>query len=270
MGVVCYNDDMNLPNALFFDIDGTLLDTTTHQIPESAINALNTLNDQGYSICIATGRNIKMFRTLKLEGLVKWKYLILNNGHVIMDGDYKVLRQHTHDPKIVRELIERCHRLDMPVFLSGPEGDMLSMKANVYVEIAHRYFKEPIPEVKNYDGEPIDQILIYEKEDFDWDLFSDIQGLEIRATTTTSADVLKAGVSKHHSILDLLESTGHSDYYIAFGDSMNDYDMLQHAPISVAMGNGVEAVKKIAHYVASPVDEDGIAKMLSQLGYLID
>jgi hypothetical protein len=261
---------MNLPNALFFDIDGTLLDTNTHQIPDSAIKALNALNDQGYSICIASGRNIKMFRSLKLEGLVKWKYLILNNGHVIMDGDYKILRHHTHDPKIVRELVDRCHKLMMPVFLSGPLGDMLSMKANAYVEIAHRYFKEPIPEVKDYEDEPINQILIYEREDFDWTIFNDIQGLEIRATTTTSADVLKAGVSKHYSILDLLESTGHSDYYIAFGDSMNDYDMLQHAPISVAMGNGVEAVKKIAHYVASAVDEDGIAKMLNTLGYLID
>jgi len=261
---------MNLPNALFFDVDGTLLDTTTHLVPDSTVKALNTLSDQGYAICIATGRNLKMFKILNLEGLVKWKYLILNNGHMILDQDFKIIRHHIHDPKVVRKLIERCSELNMPVFLGGPEGEMLTLKANDYVETSHRYYKEPIPKVKDYEDEPIDQILIYEKEDFDWESLNDIEGLDIKATTTTSADVSIAGVSKHHSILDLLSTTGFSDYYIAFGDSLNDYEMLQHAPISVAMGNGLDAIKKIAHYVASPVDEDGIAKMLNQLGYEID
>jgi len=44
----------------------------------------------------------------------------------------------------------------------------------------------------------------------------------------------------------------------AFGDSSNDYDMLKFAGLSVAMENGEEHIKKIAHHVTKSCDEDGV------------
>jgi len=270
MGRLCYNRCMNLPKALFFDVDGTLLDTNTHKVPQSTVNALNALADQGYLICIATGRNMDMVQELNLKGLVKWKFLICGNGHVILDEQFKIIRHHFVSSSSVKALIERATAMNMPVFLAGPDGDMMSMPPNAYVEISHRFYKEPIPKVKAYEGERIDKIVLYEKEDFDWSVFSDLSELEVKPTMTTSADVMEAGISKHSSILDVLKTHGYPDYYIAFGDSMNDMEMLRHAPISVAMGNAIDDIKKIAHYVADDVDKDGIAKMLKQLGYCID
>ncbi len=261
---------MNLPNTLFFDIDGTLLDTNTHEIPHSAILALNKLADQGYAICIASGRDQYMFSQLHLEHVVKWKFVILSNGHVILDENFKVIRQHFVNPETIHTLIKRAKEHHIPVFCGGPQGDMLSQEPNDYVKTSHAYYQEPIPKVKLYENEPIDKIALYEKVGFDWRIFDDIDDLDIKATMTTSADVMSAGVSKHSSILDVLSTYGYSDYYIAFGDSFNDYEMLQHAPISVAMGNAVEPLKKIAHYVTEDVDHDGIAKILSRLGYLVD
>ena len=49
---------------------------------------------------------------------------------------------------------------------------------------------------------------------------------------------------------------------IAFGDAENDIDMLEYAGVGVAMGNAQECVKRIADYVTSSVDEDGIEKAL--------
>jgi len=261
---------MNLPNALFFDIDGTLLDTNTHQVPQSAVLALNKLANQGYAICIATGRDRHMFSELRLDNLVKWKFVILGNGHIILDENLKEIRHHYVDPTTIHALIKRAKEHQIPVFLGGPEGDMMSDEPNDYVLTSHAYYREPIPKVKQYENEPIDKITLYEKEGFDWSIFSDITELSIKETMTTSVDVMKTGVSKHSSIVDVLLTHGYSDYYIAFGDSMNDLEMLQHAPISVAMGNALEPIKKIAHYVTEDVDQDGIAKILSRLGYLVD
>ena len=52
---------------------------------------------------------------------------------------------------------------------------------------------------------------------------------------------------------------------MAFGDSMNDIEVVQEAGIGVAMGNAVDALKKVADYVTAPIGEDGIYKACEHL-----
>lgn len=59
-----------------------------------------------------------------------------------------------------------------------------------------------------------------------------------------------------------------SDDAIAFGDSMNDAEILRAAGTGVAMGNAEEAVKKFADQVCERWDEDGIAKTLTRMGLI--
>lgn len=63
-----------------------------------------------------------------------------------------------------------------------------------------------------------------------------------------------------------------SDYFglplensIAFGDSLNDLEMLEFAETGVAMGNGREELKEVADYITADVEEAGIYKGLKQL-----
>lgn len=52
---------------------------------------------------------------------------------------------------------------------------------------------------------------------------------------------------------------------MAFGDSMNDLDLLQFAGCSVAVANAVPAVLAACHYVTKSNDEDGVACALERL-----
>ncbi len=45
---------------------------------------------------------------------------------------------------------------------------------------------------------------------------------------------------------------------VAFGDSMNDQQMLEYAGTSVAMGNSCQELKDLADIVCESVDEDGV------------
>ena len=45
---------------------------------------------------------------------------------------------------------------------------------------------------------------------------------------------------------------------VAFGDSMNDQQMLEYAGIAVAMGNACRELKACADVVCESVDEDGV------------
>jgi Cof subfamily protein (haloacid dehalogenase superfamily) len=56
---------------------------------------------------------------------------------------------------------------------------------------------------------------------------------------------------------------------VAFGDDVNDLDMLRHAGIGVAMTNAIPAAKEAADFVCESNDEDGVARWLLE-NVLID
>ena len=45
---------------------------------------------------------------------------------------------------------------------------------------------------------------------------------------------------------------------LAIGDSLNDYEMIVHAGIGVAMGNGDSKLKEVADYITTSVNDDGL------------
>jgi hydroxymethylpyrimidine pyrophosphatase-like HAD family hydrolase len=55
-----------------------------------------------------------------------------------------------------------------------------------------------------------------------------------------------------------------SEEIVAFGDDLNDIDMLQYAGIGIAMGNALDDVKAVSDYVCDTNENDGIAKWLEE------
>ena len=55
---------------------------------------------------------------------------------------------------------------------------------------------------------------------------------------------------------------------VAFGDSMNDAEILESAGLGIAMGNAEAAVKRLADQVCESCDGDGVAKALARLGLI--
>ena len=55
---------------------------------------------------------------------------------------------------------------------------------------------------------------------------------------------------------------------MAFGDGINDLEMLQAAGIGVAMGQGRDEIKAIADYVSDSVEKDGIVSALKAFGQI--
>jgi hypothetical protein len=75
----------------------------------------------------------------------------------------------------------------------------------------------------------------------------------------TGADVVERSASKANG-LKLLCDYFQIDIHdtIAFGDSMNDYEIVCAAGIGVAMGNAFPELKAAADYVTTRIDEDGV------------
>lgn len=74
--------------AAFFDIDGTLISFNTHLIPDSTINAIKKLRQQGTKIFIATGRPLSLISLPKdiiIDGIITL------NGAFCISSDKKVI-----------------------------------------------------------------------------------------------------------------------------------------------------------------------------------
>ena len=52
---------------------------------------------------------------------------------------------------------------------------------------------------------------------------------------------------------------------VAFGDDVNDCDLLEASGLGVAMGNSPDEIRKLANLVAPSNDQDGVAAVLEQL-----
>ncbi len=53
---------------------------------------------------------------------------------------------------------------------------------------------------------------------------------------------------------------------VGFGDSMNDYQMLEAAGVSVAYEEAPEAIKALAQYYFKEPDQDGIYDVMVRMG----
>ncbi|MCL2815898.1 MAG: HAD family hydrolase [Oscillospiraceae bacterium] len=55
-----------------------------------------------------------------------------------------------------------------------------------------------------------------------------------------------------------------TDMIAAFGDDINDLEMLKHCGIGIAVANAVDEVKAVADYICDTNDNDGAAKWLEE------
>ena len=90
--------------AIFFDIDGTLLDSATGKVPPSTLACLRALQRKGVRLWVATGRFPAM--TTFLRDIFPFDGVITLNGQLATDKDGQVLHRMAHEPENIRALVE--------------------------------------------------------------------------------------------------------------------------------------------------------------------
>lgn len=254
--------------AIFFDVDGTLVSFRTHTIPVSALEALHALRAKGIKLFLATGRHQAMLRSV--QELFPFDGCVTLSGQYCFVGD-QVLRSSPMPPEAVEELVSAAEGdAFSSIFLEGED-----IYLNCINDLTRQFIRElyilmpPVRPARYALGREIYQAVTFLSREQEHLLLDRAPHLKTTRWHPNFLDVIPPTGGKDLGMDAILDHFGIPlENCMAFGDGENDLSMLIHAGIGVAMGTASDAVKAQADYTAPSVDEDGIARTLSHLGLL--
>lgn len=249
----------------YFDVDGTLLDNTTHTVPQSTIDALYQLKSKGYLVALCTGRSLLGVHEAGVDDIFPWDGYVLSNGSLILDSEQNIISEVYFEPEFIHELI----RVNQgPLLLEGDENTLTS-KANDRLLASLKHFGIPtMYPVVPYQNQKIYNLISYDIDTLSKDDYNRLIGDKKTAFDQLgNLEVIPSQGGKYNGLMTLNNHLNVTRY-VGFGDGDNDVDFLRNANFSVALGNACESAKQVADYITRDVDQDGIMYALKKHGVL--
>ncbi len=259
-----------MKKVFFFDIDGTLIDCSRglYSISENNKKALIKLQEK-YLAFIATGRP-KCFIEDSIVSFPFNGFITCNGAHIELNGkciNKKIMRPHEID-----RLINVCKKYHFDFYLCGYQYIYVNdLKSNRVINFAKVWKMKSSIMKDEFDTNQIEvhgaMIVVNEVNDalivqqelgdlFDIGQHQDALSFDINIKGITKATAI---LEVSHQLDVLLENT------YAFGDGLNDVEMIQTVGHGIAMKNAVSQLKEVANEICDDVLEDGVSKVINRL-----
>ncbi|KQS31593.1 HAD family hydrolase [Dyadobacter sp. Leaf189] len=252
------------------DMDGTLLNSK-HELNESFYPIFRKIKDHGIIFVAASGR--QYFNLTKtLEKVCDEVIFAAENGSYVVFKDEEIHVQAT-DPEIVRELVTTSRGIPntYPI-ICGKKKAYVENDEPEFIDHLKLYFEryeivEDLLEVKDDQflkftvcdlaGSEVNSYPHYKK-------YEDI--LKVKVSGPIWLDISDKRANKGRAMEVLQEKFNITpEQTMAFGDYLNDLEMLGKAGYSYAMANAHPDIKKIARFIAKSNDENGVVEVLTEL-----
>ena len=264
--------------ALFFDLDGTLLNSAK-QIPASAKEAITACRARGVRVFFATARSPRLDQTL---GWTAAEFSLFDGG-IYSNGACICLDGQLHYSYIHPDAVRACiaaaadhedvhlslhmphegYAFNFPIDASMNKGwglaqaricpiDDDAVHSTVKILIFYDHLTDSVRPLPPSLGETIRQRIGPKANVYITD--------EGRTIQVSGQDAGKLKAIEH-----VLRRLGLDVGEVSvFGDDINDLEMISFYPASVAMGNAAPQVKAAAGFITRTNDEDGVAYALSR------
>lgn len=254
------------------DLDGTLLSSERLLSPD-LFPLVDELNRRGIRFAPASGRQYYSLRELFAPIQDELMY-ISENGAMVCDGA-ETMSFEAMDREVVCRAVETARELPgVEPILSCRMGSYYENNTdavfyeNMVPYCARRSYTEDLLAVAR--NEPVCKIAIFCKdraEEVILPAYADFQkDSQVAVSGADWVDLMRPGMNKGKAIIWLCEHLGISpDECMAFGDYLNDLELLQAVGESYAMENGHEALKQAAKYICPSNDEDGVCRTIRRV-----
>lgn len=273
--------------AIFIDVDGTFVNDNG-LVPESAKTAVREARKNGHLVFLCTGRSTaELFDFIMDAGFDG--IIAAAGGYVELQGEV-LLHQRVADED-VRHLVDYFDAKGIDFYLESNGGLYASRNCKAHVkellfgglseaakaEMAKgmNVFIDALIEGEDLHRNDINKISFLGSsvpidtitKEFG-DRFNVIPST-VAAFGANSGELSLPGVHKALAIEMLLE---HMDFpredTMAYGDGMNDAEMIEYVAIGVAMGDAREGLKAMADDITGTADEDGIYNSFVKYGLI--
>lgn len=256
-----------MKKAVFFDIDGTLIDIRNKHTKLTARvkEAIQDLRREGHYAFIASGRPYAYLDPELLKTGLFNGFVLMNGSFVLADGE--VLNDQPLPKEVVREAVELCYRREAEFVLEGrydvylrPDFEMMKdFYRSIDVSLERFLYSFDLDSTDIYKMEFLSKP---EHADEVYEYLMNLPGLTgLRDPAHLSnMEMYAADVTKGTGIEHALKKLGIplSESY-AFGDGLNDLEMMDTVGTALVMGNGQDALKEKATHIVPTVAEDGVA-----------
>ena len=268
-----------------FDLDGTLLDDEKC-VPDRNKAALKAAHDAGILLVPATGRILKGMPEELME-LGLFRYFIFSNGALVYDAERgESLFRAGIEPDLA---IRVCEYMDtLPVLYDCYREGMGYMTAWMYDQAFEFFASEPeilklvkrlripVPELKEdilKVGVPLEKLQMYFREEDTEERAKQLSKIprifpELISSSSTknNVEINSARAGKGKALQRLCEHLGIDPAAaVAFGDGLNDSDLLLAAGRGCAVANAAAAVKECADVIVESNLDAGVGREVFRL-----
>ncbi|MRX80093.1 MULTISPECIES: Cof-type HAD-IIB family hydrolase [Enorma] len=257
------------------DMDGTLLDEHS-EVPPETYDLILALREKGVHFAASSGRRFDRLCQFFAPVRDKMDFVAANGAQVYVDGELVDREVFSHlGIRRLAKTVGKFESLHMALF-DDEKSFLLDDEDKFVREIdkdlpnAERIWYLPEPDVSILkisiyceDGHVMDYAYALSRELGDEFLFA--------PSGTHWIDALQRGVNKATGIEQVMAHHGITrDEVMAFGDSMNDYEIIRFVGTGCAMANGRPALKAVANrvigYNYDQAVQGEMRKLLESLG----
>lgn len=252
------------------DMDGTFLDENK-KFDLSFIDTYLNMKKHDIKFVIASGnqyqRLFQKFLPMSLDFI-----FIAENGSYIADG-CKELYSNVIDKNSVRKICDifENHK-EVFIILCGKKAAYVRNVNKEYEDVVKTYYcaYQFVQSFEDILNEDIMKIAVYDPQSditVFLDKVKDLLPEEVKVVTSGNMwmDIQNKNINKGIA-MKYLQDTYHisKDECMAFGDQMNDYELLKSVKYGYAMENAVDPIKEIAYGICLDNEHQGVIKKIDE------
>ncbi|RDH42652.1 Cof-type HAD-IIB family hydrolase [Zooshikella ganghwensis] len=253
------------------DLDGTLLDSN-HALSQQTISTVHRIVKQGIRFIIATGRHYQDVKHIA-NNLGLDLFLITSNGARIHNKQGQTIFRQDIPEHIVQPLLEMAPK-DTQLNIYKEDQWLISKPNQALLEFNKSSgFNYSITNLFTTDHNNVAKVFFVGKHETLLALENKINHLfgdSVNAAFSLPdcLEVMAKEVNKGQALQQVLKIKGFTlEQTVAFGDGMNDYEMLSQVGMPVVMANAHDRLRQsLARYENTlSSDEHGVAQKLEEI-----
>lgn len=251
------------------DMDGTLLNDN-HEIDGEFWELFSQMKNRDILFSVASGRQyynlVEKFKDIEDEVI-----FIAENGTLVIHKGKELFSNCllSQDVDYILKKLEGIKNIG--VVLCGKESAYITEKAPEFIEQVDKYYHrcrivESFQEIK----EDILKVAVYDfvgsEENTYPHFIQDRERFQVVVSGKHWMDIMHTDSNKGEAIKKILETLKiKKEETAAFGDYLNDLEMMQAVGHSYAMENAHDEIKKIARYITLSNNNSGVVHSIKEI-----